>query len=83
MSGVTCVEFRNGSTRNRVGKIVSSYRPFPTLSLVDSLRDLHEQYVDAVNRAVAEERDDLVFRLADEYVNDATVLMGRVLPSAA
>jgi hypothetical protein len=62
---------------------VSSYRPFPTLSLVDSLRDLHEQYVDAVNRAVAEERDDLVFRLADEYVNDATVLMGRVLPIAA
>ena len=62
---------------------MSSYRPFPTLSLVDSLRDLHEQYVDAVNRAVAEERDDLVFRLADEYVNDATVLMGRVLPTAA
>ena len=57
--------------------------PFPTVSLVDSLRDLHEQYVDAVNRAVAEERDDLVFRLADEYVNDATVLMGRVLPTAA
>ena len=62
---------------------MSSYRPFPTLSLVDSLRDLHEQYVDAVNRAVAEERDDLVFRLADEYVNEATVLMGRVLPTAA
>ena len=62
---------------------MSSYRPFPTLSLVDSLRDLHEQYVDAVNRAVAEERDDLVFRLADEYVNEATVLMGRVLPIAA
>lgn len=62
---------------------MSSYRPFPTLSLVDSLRDLHEQYVDAVNRAVAEERDDLVFRLADEYVDDATVLMGRVLPTAA
>jgi hypothetical protein len=80
---VTCVEFRNGSTNNCVGKIVSSYRPFPTLSLVDSLRDLHEQYVDAVNRAVAEERDDLVFRLADEYVNEATVLMGRVLPIAA
>ena len=62
---------------------MSSYRPFPTLSLVDSLRDLHEQYVDAVNRAVAEERDDLVFRLADEYVNEATVLMSRVLPTAA
>ena len=62
---------------------MSSYRPFPTLSLVDSLRDLHEQYVDAVNRAVAEERDDLVFRLADEYVDDATALMGRVLPTAA
>ena len=57
--------------------------PFPTLSLVDSLRELHEQYVDAVNRAVAEERDDLVFRLMDQYTDEATALMGRVLPTAA
>jgi hypothetical protein len=83
LSDVTCVEFRNGSTSNHVGKIVSSYRPFPTLSLVDSLRDLHEQYVDAVNRAVAEERDDLVERLAADYTDEATALMGRVLPLAA
>jgi hypothetical protein len=63
--------------------IVSTERPFPTLSLVDSLRDLHEQYVDAVNRAVAEERDDLVERLAADYTDEATALMGRVLPLAA
>ena len=29
----------------------------------DSLRDLHEQYIDAVNRAVADGRDDLVASL--------------------
>jgi hypothetical protein len=61
---------------------VSIQRPFPTLSLVDSLRDLHEQYVDAVNRAVAEERDDLVEHLAAEYTGEATALMARVLPIA-
>jgi hypothetical protein len=64
-------------------KIVSNYQPFPTLSLVDSLRDLHEQYIDSNNRAVADERDDLVFRLVDEYTDEATALMGRVLPTAA
>jgi len=63
-------------------KIVSLI-PFPTASLVDSLRDLHDQYVDAINRAVAEERDDLVFRLADDYTDEATALMSRVLPTAA
>jgi hypothetical protein len=80
---VTCIEFRNGTISKCVGKIVSIQRPFPTLSLVDSLRDLHEQYVDAVNRAVAEERDDLVEHLAAEHTDEATALMARVLPIAA
>ena len=57
--------------------------PFSTPSLVDSLRDLHEQYVDAVNRAVADDRDDLVAHLAADYTDDAVALMGRVLPHAA
>lgn len=79
---MTCVEPGNGSTGTQVVKIVSLI-PFPTVSLVESLRDLHEQYVDAINRAVAEERDDLVFRLADDYADEARALMGRVLPTAA
>ena len=62
---------------------MSSYRPFPTLSLVDSLRDLHEQYVDAVNRAVADGRDDLVDELAAAYTDDASAVLGRELPAAA
>lgn len=62
---------------------MSNYLPYPTLSLVDSLRVLHEQYIDAINRAVADERDDLVFRLVDEYADEATALMGRVVPAAA
>ena len=53
------------------------------LSLVEHLRVLHDDYVDAVNRAVAEDRDDLVEDLADEYTDAATALMARVLPAAA
>lgn len=79
---MTSGEYRNGTTSIDVLEIVSLI-PFPTVSLVDSLRDLHEQYVDAINRAVAEERDDLVFRLVDEYSDEATALMGRVVPMAA
>ena len=55
---------------------------FPSLDpfLDDSLRDLHEQYIDAVNRAVAEGRDDLVAALVAAYPDDAVALMGRLLP---
>ena len=52
-------------------------------TLVDSLRDLHAVYVDAVNRAVAEDRDDLVEDLVAEYIDEALKLMSRVLPVAA
>jgi hypothetical protein len=51
--------------------------------LVEQLRALHEDYVDAVNRAVAEDRDDLVADLAREYPDAATALIGRLLPAAA
>lgn len=52
-------------------------------SVVDLLRTLHEQYIDAVNRAVAEGRDDLVAGLMADYTDDATALMGRLEPFAA
>ncbi len=55
----------------------------PTPDLDDELRDLHEHYVDAVNRAVAEQRDDLVEVLADAYTDEATALIVRALPPAA
>ena len=55
---------------------------FPETSLVDSLRELHEVYADAVNRAVAEDRDDLVQELVSEYDEEAMKLMSRVLPFA-
>ena len=40
-------------------------------------------YADAVNRAVAEDRDDLVQELVSEYGGEALKLMSRVLPVAA
>jgi hypothetical protein len=39
----------------------------PNPSFDDGLRALHEQYVEAVNHAVAEQRYDLVEHLAAEY----------------
>ena len=57
--------------------------PYPETTLIDNLRALKDVYVDAVNRAVAEDRDDLVRALADEYSDEAVVLMSRVLPVAA
>jgi hypothetical protein len=50
----------------------------PNPSLEDGLRALHEQYVEAVNHAVAEERDDLVEHLAAEYTDEAMALIGRL-----
>jgi hypothetical protein len=57
--------------------------PYPGTTLMDSLRDLNDVYVDAINRAVDEERDDLVWQLVDEYSDEALKLMSRVLPAAA
>ena len=39
------------------------------------LRELHETYVWMVNAAVGEGRDDLVWRLVDEYADRALQLM--------
>lgn len=62
---------------------MTTTNPFPGTSLVDSLRELHEAYTDAVNRAVGEDRDDLVEDLVSEYNQEALTLMARVLPVAA
>jgi hypothetical protein len=43
--------------------------------LADRLRALHEYYVDAVNRAVAAGRDDLVAELAADYPDAALALI--------
>jgi hypothetical protein len=61
---------------------VSITHPYPGTTLIDSLRELNDVYVDAVNRAVDEERDDLVWQLVDEYSDEALKLMSRVLPAA-
>jgi hypothetical protein len=57
--------------------------PYPETTLVESLRELKDVYVDAVNRAVAEDRDDLLQVLVDEYSDEPLALMARVLPVAA
>ena len=43
--------------------------------LARRLDELHDSYVYAVNAAVEEDRDDLVFRLADDYFDDALRLL--------
>ena len=80
---MTCIEIRNGTTSKYVLPDVNTMYPFPGTTLVDSLRELKDVYVDAINRAVADERDDLVWRLVDEYSDESLRLMSRVLPVAA
>ena len=62
---------------------MTTMNPFPGTTLIDCLRELHEVYADAVNRAVAEDRDDLVQELVSQYDEEALKLMSRVLPVAA
>jgi predicted NAD-dependent protein-ADP-ribosyltransferase YbiA (DUF1768 family) len=62
---------------------MSTVHEFPFLSLDDRLLSLHEQYVDAVNRAVAEDRDDVVEQLAAAYTDEAAALLGRERATAA
>ena len=62
---------------------MSNIDSYPETTLVESLRELKDVYVDAVNRAVAEDRDDLVQTLVDEYSDESLALMARVLPVAA
>ena len=50
---------------------VSTSNPFGDTGVVDRLRALHEHYVDAVNRAVAEDRYDLVAELVADYPDEA------------
>jgi hypothetical protein len=50
---------------------VSTSDPLGDAGVADRLRALHEHYVDAVNRAVAEDRYDLVAELAADYPDEA------------
>jgi hypothetical protein len=46
------------------------------------LRDLHDAYVDKVNRLVAEGREDLIQELVDAYSDEALAAMtGSAAPS--
>jgi hypothetical protein len=40
------------------------------------LRDLHDAYVDKINRLVAQDREDLIQELTDAYTEEALALMG-------
>ncbi len=78
---MTSIRTGSGARGEDVGQDVAESIRNP--SLVEQLRALHADYVDAVNRAVAEDRDDLVEELAAEYPDAATALIGRLLPTAA
>ena len=51
---MTWVDLRNGTTSKCVVRGVSTLYPYAGTTLIDSLRELHDVYVDAVNRAVDE-----------------------------
>jgi hypothetical protein len=54
---------------------VSTSDPVADGPMADRLRALHEHYVDAVNRAVAADRDDLVAELVADYPDEALALL--------
>ena len=56
---------------------------FSNPSLDDRLHALHGEYVDAVNRAVAEGRDDVVADLVAQFSDEALTLMSAELSAAA
>jgi hypothetical protein len=43
--------------------------------LTRRLRDLHDDYAWEVNAAIADGRDDLVWRLVDDYTDQALMMM--------
>ena len=47
---------------------------------LDQLQELHDTYVWQVNAAVGEDRLDLVWQLADDYMDRALVLLASVEP---
>jgi hypothetical protein len=58
------------------GWIARTELPVPTPEdLSRQLRDLHDAYVDKVNRLVAEGREDLIQELVDAYSDEALAAM--------
>ena len=49
---------------------------------LDQLRELHDTYVWEVNAAVGEDRLDLVWQLADDYMDRALLLLASGEPPA-
>ena len=43
--------------------------------LIDELNDLHAEYVDRVNRAIAEDDEVLAYQLAEDYDTEAVQLV--------
>lgn len=62
-----CIRFGNDPDEPDAEMIVNT--------MPESLRELHDQYVDAINRAVAEDRDDLLPVLEDDYLDEAAALL--------
>jgi hypothetical protein len=54
---------------------VSTTDPFADGGVVDRLHALRDHYVDAVNRAIAEDRYDLVAELVADYPDEALAVM--------
>jgi hypothetical protein len=54
---------------------VSTTDPFADGGVVDRLHALRDHYVDAVNRAVAEDRYDLVAELVADYPDEALAVI--------
>lgn len=48
---------------------------YPDDRLTQDLRKLHETYIDLVNRAIEEGREDLAYELADCYTEESLRLM--------
>ncbi len=44
-------------------------------TIAEQLHELHEDYADRVNRLVAEDREDLVRELADQFTEEALRLI--------
>ena len=59
---------------------MSTTDPLADDSLAERLRALHEHYIDAVNSAVAADRDDLVAELVADYPGEALALMAPCPP---
>jgi hypothetical protein len=69
-------------TPRSAGRLPSHPDLLSTGALTDRLRSLHDDYVEMVDMALGEGRDDLVEELAGRYTDDALALMTGGVSSA-